>query len=502
MATPGLEGFVQLPLEVLSLILGALSTKDLLRCRETCQGLNTVIANVPILQYTLALAAYGLTNNENSTKPINEKLERARLTYRGHRDFNWIPHFALQLGGKRIEHPSSPLAVGDATSSTSLTFILSGSIVRDVPDRQWTVNPLPDTAFSRSFNVSEDLLVLQTQDIPSPRFHLRTISDGGVHPEAALPVLPGGSLGVDHLTYGPFILVPGGDSIHSLWNWKTGTMLTMIRCHYSAVSFLDADHLAFVSRSDLGQFIHVYRLPSIIFDPDAETMNPPHYVFNLPTIAPDAVPLPCSMMQGPASSYMASGSTASAGACYTDPEEVLLTVYYEQLSPRRQYALVLRARSLLERLTAENLGQTTPWTDWGPSNAHGYPLSRRRLSGWDNHSIFGMRRIDTYPTVRSDGVLVATIYDYHARRVALARQEAPAENGRWSIVEGQTVHGNWAGTVILETRMPFVRTTVVLPAELQSQRDSAIALTLNDDGIIASTGLLRSSATTVHVYTI
>lgn len=34
MVTPGLEGFLELPLEVLSIILGALGAKDLLRCGE------------------------------------------------------------------------------------------------------------------------------------------------------------------------------------------------------------------------------------------------------------------------------------------------------------------------------------------------------------------------------------------------------------------------------------------------------------------------------------
>lgn len=193
------------------------------------------------------------------------------------------------------------------------------------------------------------------------------------------------------------------------------------------------------------------------------------------------------MSRGPASSYVPTGSTAPAGDCYTDSEDVLLTINYEQVSPRLQYAIVICLRSLLKLLTPARLGQDTPWEEWGPRHAHAFSLSRRRSTGWDNYSTFGMRRIETYPTLRSDGVLVATIRDYHRCRVALARREIPAEDGRWVINEGEAVAGAWIGMDTLETFLPFVQTTVPLPAELQFQRDSAIILSINDDGIIAST---------------
>lgn len=212
---------------------------------KTCRDLHSIVSNVPSLQYTVALTAYGLVDNELSAKPILEKLERARLTYRAHRDFSWIPHHVIQLENQYIEQPTSPLVLRDATNTTAISLLLSGSIVRDAPDRDWTVHPQPTTAFSRSFNASEDLLVLQTQNAPrcvatltfrcvteldhaaSSSFHLRTMSDGGAHPEAVLPSLAGGALGVGHLTFGPYLLASGANGVHSLWNWKMGVILTV-----------------------------------------------------------------------------------------------------------------------------------------------------------------------------------------------------------------------------------------------------------------------------------
>lgn len=239
--------------------------------------------------------------------------------------------------------------------------------------------------------------------------------------------------------------------------------------------------------TNAGQSIHVYNSPFIIFDVDAGNTNPPQYALGLPTLAPEVAPLACSMTRGPATSHVSQGSAARAGDFYTDPEEVLLTVNYEQVFPRMQYALIIRLRSLLALLTPEHLNQNTLWEEWGPTRAHAFPLPRRHLTSWDRHSIFGMRRIDTYPTLRGDGMLVATIYDYHGKRVALAREELPAADSRWVIVDGGNAPGIWLGMDELETLLPFVKITVPLPAELQLQRDSATILSLNDDGIIAST---------------
>ncbi|VDC04078.1 unnamed protein product [Peniophora sp. CBMAI 1063] len=491
--------FLQLPLEILSIILGALGVQDLLRCGETCQVLHTAVSNIPTLQYILALSAYGLVDNVSNTKPITEKLERARLTYRAYRDFRWIPHLAISLDGQYIEQPSSPMVLRSATS-TRLTLMLFGSLVRDAPDRQWTVNPQPAAAFSRTINVSEDLLVLQTQNIQGSCFHIRTVSDGAAHPQAALPSFPGGVLGVAHQSYGPYLLMPGANNVHTIWNWKTGMVVSAIRCHYSAIAFLDAEHIALLCLTDLGQFMHVYHLPSIIFDVNAGIMHPPQYAFGLPTLDPAVMPLACSLLRGPASPYATAGSPTPTGTCYTDPEDVLLMVKYEQVLPRRQYALAIRLRSLLQLLTPAHMTHTTPWGEWGPRHAHAFRLSQRRTSDWDKHSIFGMRRVDMYPTVTPAGILVVAIRDYHKRRVALARQETPPENGSWILVEEGNLDGAWLGMNTLDTCMPYVETTVPLPPELQSQRNAAIVLSINDDGIIASTGFVGSNATIAHVY--
>ena len=61
----------------------------------------------------------------------------------------------------------------------------------------------------------------------SPRFHLLTLSDGGSHPEAAFAFIEGQVLDTEPIMHGPYIITPGVGGLHALWNWKTGTMLTV-----------------------------------------------------------------------------------------------------------------------------------------------------------------------------------------------------------------------------------------------------------------------------------
>lgn len=239
----------------------------------------------------------------------------------------------------------------------------------------------------------------------------------------------------------------------------------------------------------VGMALHVYHLPFTICDQTTNRMQPAHYVFGLPTLNPGTNrhdPMLCSLKRG--FSFPSTSAVAANGDFYTDPDEALLTVEFAQLSPPKQYELFIPLSSLQALLTPEYRGRYTPWTTWGPQRAHATPLLRYPpIVGWRSHSTFGMRRIGMYPTQREDGVLVAKMYDYHPRRVALARLEAPSEDHRCAVVDGETVTGDWFGTDHIKTHLPYIETEVPLPAELQRHRGSMITLGINDDGIVACT---------------
>ena len=60
-------------------------------------------------------------------------------------------------------------------------------------------------------------------------------------------------------------------------------------------------------------------------------------------------------------------------------------------------------------------------------------------------------------------------------------------DGRWRILDGETVTGDWDGMSELVTRLAHIETEVPLPEELQAHRGSMITLGINDDGIVACT---------------
>ena len=261
----------------------------------------------------------------------------------------------------------------------------------------------------------------------------------------------------------------------------------MIRCDYSSVTFLNLDHLALICMTHDGLDLRIYRLPRVIFDVDTGVMHPPDYSLELPALSPATTPIECTLTRSPTSVYMPKDWPDIARDFYTDPNDALLTIQYEQRTPQRQYALVLGLRQLLSLLTPDHLGQQIAWAEWGPPRAHGSSQKLRHHMGWDKYSTFGMRQIGPYPTMRSDGLLVATIRDYHPCRVARARQNLPSRDGDWRLVSGGTVEGTWVGMNALETRLDFLEAILPLPEELQRDRRTTVTLGINEDGIVAST---------------
>ena len=118
------------------------------------------------LQYKLTLATYGLCDNEWSAKPVGEKLQRARLFHCAVRDIRWIPHCTFRFDGQRIDYPSSPLVFRNMSRPDDLSFFHMGSALRDVPERHWAFIPPPATVFAYTFNIAENLAILQTSDVP------------------------------------------------------------------------------------------------------------------------------------------------------------------------------------------------------------------------------------------------------------------------------------------------------------------------------------------------
>lgn len=180
-------------------------------------------------------------------KAVGEKLQRAHLFHDALRDIRWIPHFAVHFNGLRLDHPSSPLIFRNTTSAGDLSLIHSGSVFRDVLERSWTVVPPLRALFTYTFNIAENLAILQTSDVPRydihtihigkavqlirrNRFYLLTMSNGTLHPEAAVPFLEGETIALDSTTFGPYLFIHGLNTMHSLWNWKTGDLLT-VRCY-------------------------------------------------------------------------------------------------------------------------------------------------------------------------------------------------------------------------------------------------------------------------------
>ncbi|VDB82790.1 unnamed protein product [Peniophora sp. CBMAI 1063] len=495
---------LDLPNEILVLVLSPLGFRDLVVCKSVCRTLNAVICDVLFLQYKLVLASYGLCDNEFSVTAVKQRLQYAHLFNCALRDIRWIPHFTFTFEGQRLDHPSSFAIFRDLKNPGTLSLIYSGSSLRGAPQRHWVIKAPPASVYTYTFNPAEDLVILQTMDVPKSRHHLLTMSSGAQHPAASHPYLESETIGLDTTTFGPYLFVPGTRDFHTLWNWKTGEMVTNIRCHYYAVAFIDQDHLAIAAMTQgVGLALLIYRLPLIIYNEVTNVMQPAHYAFGLPTLhSQDRIREPrcCSLRRN--ASYPPMSTILDAGDFYSDPDDVLLSVESAHPTDQGQYEFFMPLRALQALMTPENRGRFTPWANWGPQHVHATPLLRYPpIVGWRAHCIFGMRRIGMYPTQREDGVLVAKIYDYHPRRVALARKEPSFDGRHWRVVDGENVSDDWLHSDMLETHLPFIEIEVPLPEEIQHHRGSMVTLGINDDSIVVCTDFIATRPNRVHIYT-
>ncbi|KAI0294189.1 hypothetical protein BC826DRAFT_353329 [Russula brevipes] len=262
--------FATLPEEVVVKILEQCDSKTVLACQLTCRTLRDVVTNSTSLRYKLALFEHGMCDGPSSELCTAEKLDLlnahatalqsldSALPEKAESLLGWGPPMAtsgnIVVFFKKIEEAGRQPRL-------DLLVLRVPSALRRVEAAQWTL-ALPAGVEYVCIDATQDLLIY----LLDSTFHACTLSTGAVHPLVAHGGLFNtwnGNRRFDvscPCVYGDFVAAPTRGSLLSVWNWKTGQLIS--DQHTMSVlmpfEFLDDHHIIFTSSEGDGDCVYVY----------------------------------------------------------------------------------------------------------------------------------------------------------------------------------------------------------------------------------------------------
>ncbi|KAG9054943.1 hypothetical protein FS842_003720 [Serendipita sp. 407] len=234
---------LQLPPEIILVVVCQLPVPDALRCKQACKYLYNLLENSVTVQYLTELyAAYQrpldtitVTSTADRLEPLRELSSNwanlqfnrfARLEY----PFESCAAYEL-TGGKLIFGSSGTRMIGDLNGTTAL--IVYDLSYGDAPESEWSLKPqrvtLPYPIADFAMDVSQNLLILAVRTpAPTMSLHIVALDSGVQHPDASKPTLtmPIYAWVTMHIS-GPilaclYIDPMIGTDIVVIWNWQTG----------------------------------------------------------------------------------------------------------------------------------------------------------------------------------------------------------------------------------------------------------------------------------------
>ncbi|KZV65687.1 hypothetical protein PENSPDRAFT_737574 [Peniophora sp. CONT] len=487
----GTRHICHLPAETLVLVFSHLDYRDIIALQKSCRRFHCSIRDSAELRYTVALAAAGLCREgvygDLTSAEMLDKLRRHEEAWLAMQCTECI--VLKTRPGERLTVPSNPLIWESSSQGKSrLRLFYANSRLCNTAQHEWEIDIDNWSIFSYIFNLEHDLLVVQTSDIPRPRFHFLSLSTGDPHPKVHLQHL----VESDHVLFGHlltrrYLVLPSDSGKQTVVDWQTGQHITHVMCNYYSLGFLNDDHLLVLPppQQEAGPCILVYRLRP---GPVAVVL-----AFGLPSFTVGHSMEDCTVKCAPYRSYSLP-QFPHADYVSNDPSDALITIGISEYNATPSFEVVLHARALLAYLPVVTISHAPvfiQWESWGVTRSHiSLAIPPPRI-GWRDNCIFGSRRIAIRPRRRpGDDVLVADVWDYNSRRIARARvlqKDVPASNRRWAVRSSDSVNGIWSKDGPLVTRLPHIKTEMPLPEELQNRRPEDISLYMNDNCVIAYT---------------
>ncbi|KAG2121437.1 hypothetical protein DEU56DRAFT_834230 [Suillus clintonianus] len=497
------------PVEILLKILGHLDVCELVRARQICNDVRQAIDSSSELLYLIDLEYFNaipvtLPGSVDTGVPaLRQSLRQSESAWQNAQYSSNVP--------EPIPYPpnmhrwSSGVLGFPVEQLQQIKFFqpqpaVDHSIVPTL--RQWHCSV--DSAVSHfNFSPAQDLVVLLAQAPPGANHafdvSFRSLSEDGVHPDAASPVVKALDNEIDMNLFNPYtpkssifgdyyaVLFRGVAKANGgvadflqIWNWKTRDAFQCIEafnpaCETMGFSFLTDDKLLVANARELSLYSLVHASNAIQLT--AKFSLPPlrrSFEYTCVSFAP--IPFPAHAHN----QIIAFSMDISGGHLATKP---CFTFFIE-----RDALLELESTYTSHHGKASNRSPSLPWSSWGPTHTRSF---EERSYDPCKHSVFGFRSVSFVGDRKSEQQpRPLCIRDFNPHRVA----DFKAGNGsrlNQRLIEGESSTSNLFSQP-LGSGLPYIET-------ITEEKFVATDMTMEANRITMLFFQVRRTLTFVHV---
>lgn len=432
----GQEGNVEasfsLPNELIAIVFDELDVVSLLRCKQVCRLFHSVITTNAQLLYNVELFFGRFEDGRHCNLDTAGRLRACRqyqqawnnLSFPDSRFINMQDGHAWELSG----------GVLCQAMRSGLACVQLPCKIKDIPEREWTINDLGFEIRDFTIDTSQDLIVALeiVGAIPnlSCNVHLRTLMTGEHHPMSVVPF-------VTHLPSNmheelKFLMQVCGSRIAVLfqehgdepnsqlvvWDWKLGQQKLFIRdTDLRSFSFVTEDLLlvCVLGGDETPPHLGVFSIDS--FSEEMEEYKDVNYICGLeyPKVKGDVRDMLIRSEPTPGWSPSQTVQTPFFFARSDRIFTITMRVSPESNSTEEYTVLIVPLSTIMAQveLSHNTPKRIVPWTQWGPNGSH---ILLRSPSDTCVCYVYGMKFIQLLRWQKGNRARVYDFNKYAARR--------------------------------------------------------------------------------------
>ncbi|KAG2131373.1 hypothetical protein DEU56DRAFT_814182 [Suillus clintonianus] len=433
------ETAFSLPNELIAIVFDELDVASLLRCKQVCKLFHSVITDNVQLLYKIELFFGQLENGSRCNLDTAGRLRACREYQQAWNKLSFPNSGLIDMqDGHAWELSGGVLC---QAMRSGLTCVQLPCKIKNIPEREWTINDLGFEIRDFTVDVSQDLIVAVEiiGAIPnlSCNIHLRTLMTGEHHPMSAVPFVT--HLPSDmHEEFKFLIQVCGsrlavqfqehGDEPNSqlvVWDWKSGQQKLFIRdTDLRSFSFVTEDLLlvAVVLNDETPPRLDILSIDSL--GEEALEYKDVSYICGLEYPKMKAEVMDMLIRSEPTPGWSPSQSVqppfffSRSNRIFT----ITMRVSPEINSTEECTVLIVPLSTVMAQVESSHDApkRIVPWTQWGPNGSH--MLLRSPSDAWVCY-VYGMKFVQLLRWNQGNRARVYDFNKHSARRDVLNEQK-------------------------------------------------------------------------------
>lgn len=430
------EATFSLPNELIAIVFDELDVVSLLRCKQVCRLFHSVITTNTQLLYKTELFFGRFENGRHCNLDTAGRLRACRQYQQAWNNLAFPDSQLINMQDGHAWELSGGVLCQAMRSRSGLACAQLACKIKDIPEREWTIDDFGFEIRDFTVDTSQDLVVALeiVGAIPNRicNVHLRTLMTGEHHPMAAVPSMT--HLLSDMLEELRFLIqICGsriailcqehGDDLNSrlvVWDWKSGKQKLFIRdTNIRSFSFVTEDLLLVgivaVEGDEMPPRLDVISIDS--FSEEMDHYKDVNYICGLeyPKMTADVLDMLIRSEPTPGWSPSQTVQTPFFFARSDRIFTITLRVSLDSNSTEECTVLIVPLATIMAQVELSHGIQkrNVPWTQWGPNGS--YMLLRNPSEAWVCY-VYGMKFIQLLPWKKGNHVRVYDFNRYAARR--------------------------------------------------------------------------------------